>query len=485
MPNSLAYLMLLFWPLVCVWLFRRMDVERAIIWSLLGGYLVLPPVANINLPLLPAFDKATVPSIAVLAICLALYGRPAMAVPHGKLTRVLLTIFVLGAVPTVLVNTAPMVFSTMPHAEPIIFESWQLPGLRFRDVFSAVGNQLIALIPFLLARRYLATETAMRQLLLAVLVGALVYSIPALIEIRLSPQINVWVYGFFQHDFVQTMRAGGFRPIVFLAHPLWLAFFVVSALLAAATLRRDAEQPVKQRLDGATAYLFVLLYFCKSLASFAYGVLLLPLILFFKSRTVVLVAVTFALAATAYPLLRGVGFVPVEALLDWATSVNPERAASLAYRFENETQLMERASQKPFLGWGGWGRNLVFDPESGQILTIPDGRWIIVFGTYGWLGYIAEFGLLSLPVFLIGREALRSSGRNLSHLAAGLTLILSLNLLDMLLNAALTPITWLMAGALLGYSENLRVQKTEPQGRGDRSKPIIGASASSYPPSLL
>ena len=46
-----------------------------------------------------------------------------------------------------------------------------------------------------------------------------------LVEVRLSPQINTWIYGFFQHDFIQMMRYGGFRPIVFLPHGLWVAFF--------------------------------------------------------------------------------------------------------------------------------------------------------------------------------------------------------------------------------------------------------------------
>ncbi len=480
MPNSLAYLALLFWPLICVGLFRRLDLARAIVWSLLGGYLLLPPVANFNLPLLPSLDKTTVPSLSVLAICLWLYGRSALAAPHGRLPRLLLAVFVLGAVPTVLVNTAPMVFSTLPNAEPIIFRSWELPGLRFRDIFSAVGNQLIALIPFLLARRYLADAEAIRAFLFALVASALVYSVPALIEVRLSPQLNVWIYGFFQHEFLQTMRAGGFRPLVFLSHPLWMAFFVVTALMAAATLQRDAQPPLRARVRFATAYLFGLLYLCKSLASFAYGLVLLPLLLLGRSRMVVLVAVAFALVATVYPMLRGAGLVPVDALLDWARSINPERAASLAYRFDNETLLLERAAQKPFLGWGGWGRNLVFDAETRDILTIPDGRWIIVFGTYGWLGYLAEFGLLSLPVFMIAREALRPGSHGLSYLAAGLTLILALNLMDMLLNAALTPITWMMAGALLGHAETLRRARKGALGNPvSAAAPLIGATAPS------
>ena len=45
MPNELAYLALLTWPLVTIGLFVKLRVERALIWSMLGGYLLLPPVA--------------------------------------------------------------------------------------------------------------------------------------------------------------------------------------------------------------------------------------------------------------------------------------------------------------------------------------------------------------------------------------------------------------------------------------------------------
>lgn len=44
------------------------------------------------------------------------------------------------------------------------------------------------------------------------MLGVLWYTIPMLIELRLSPQMNVWVYGFFQHDFIQTVRYGGSLP---------------------------------------------------------------------------------------------------------------------------------------------------------------------------------------------------------------------------------------------------------------------------------
>ena len=116
---------------------------------------------------------------------------------------------------------------------------------------------------------------------------------------------------------------------------------------------------------------------------------------------------------------------------------------------------MARAAEKPLFGWGGWGRSLIRDAETGAFLTIPDGRWIIIFGTFGWLGYVCEFGLLALPLLMVGAMC-GATMRELSPMVAPLCLILGITMMDMLLNATLTPLTWLTAGALLGYAEKLR-----------------------------
>jgi len=481
MPNAVAYLALLLWPFACLVLFRRTSVERAVIWSLLGGYLLLPPIANFNLPLVPSLDKNSIPGISAFLIAVVVLRERIAIWPASWTARVLLVGFVLGAVPTVLQNADPIVFESVANSAPINFESWSLPGLGLRDVVSALGGQVIVILPFLLARQFLASEVGIRRFLVALVDAGVAYSFPALIEIRLSPQMNTWIYGFFQHEFLQTMRSGGFRPLVFLTHPLWFAFFILSALLSAAALTKGTDDVQRKRFMLAMVYLACLLLLCKSLASLAYGLCLVPVVLFAGPRTQVQIAIAFALAATIYPLLRGTGIVPVDDILAWANSVNPVRAASLAYRFDNEGLLLERAAERPWLGWGGWGRNLIHDGETGELLTIPDGRWIIVFGTYGWLGYICEFGLLSLPILMLGRAMLRRSGPAVSPYAATMALILGINMVDMLLNAALTTITWMMAGAVLGHAERQAAQsRAKKATRVGGTEPVLGSLASTY-----
>tara|TARA_R110002072_G_scaffold119877_5_gene252798 strand:- start:3730 stop:5190 length:1461 start_codon:yes stop_codon:yes gene_type:complete len=469
MPNGIAYLMLLIWPFVSLVLFRTLALERALIWSILGGYLFLPPVAEFNLPLVPAMDKVSIPNLSVLLILLFGMKQKMHLIPASRAARWLVVGLVLSAIPTVLTNGDPIIFKALSETDPIVFLTSQLPGQSIRDVGSVLIAQMLALVPFLLARQFLSSEQGLREILLALMVGGLIYSIPSLIEIRLSPQINVWIYGFFQHSFEQTIRAGGYRPIVFLPHGLWLALFMCTALLSAAALARHTRAIDRWKMLLLVAYLAVLLVMSKSLASLAYGIVLVPLVMLAPARWQVRLAVVFAVVAIVYPMLRNFGVIPLDAILAQAEAISPDRAHSLGFRFSNEEQLLARAAERPLFGWGGWGRSLVHDAETGALLSIPDGRWIIVFGTFGWLGYVGEFGLLAWPLVLMGLYIRRHGDAALSPFVAPLAIILGITMMDMLLNATLTPFTWLTAGAILGHAEKLM-----PKAYGAARHPIGG-----------
>ncbi|MDT8857330.1 hypothetical protein RNZ50_20275 [Paracoccaceae bacterium Fryx2] len=436
--------MLLVWPLVAMVLYQRLSPARALIWTVLGGYLLLPPLAAIDLPMVPDLDKASIPNLAALVLALFLLRDRISFLPQSWAGRLLIGLFVLSPFATVLTNGDPV---------PIV--AGDLPGLRIYDSVAAVANQAIALLPFFLARRYLGTPEAMRAIVVALVVAGLAYSVPMLIETRLSPQMNVWVYGYFQHDFFQTIRFGGYRPVVFLPHGLWAAFFALMAFASALILFRIGPAEDRPRLAAAALYLGVVLVACKSFGPFAYALALAPVILLLGQRVQLLLAAALALVVITYPLLRGAHLVPLDGILAVASDLSPERASSLAFRIGNEELLLDRANLRPLFGWGGYGRNLILDPVSGQARTIADGSWIIVLGLRGWLGYIAEFGLLVLPLLLLGREALVQRRAAFSPFLAVVALIFAANLLDLLPNATLIPFTWLMAGGLLGHAEAL------------------------------
>lgn len=445
MPNALAYLMLLAWPVIAVAIYRRLPPMQATVWAILGAYMVLPPAqAAFDLPAVPNLDKFSIASLAALACTVWVLRQRIALFPAGLAGPVLMVLFL----------TSPF-FTAATNPDPVPIAAGDLPALRLYDSVAYVSSQMIALIPFVLARMFLGTDAGMRVLAGALAAAGLAYSVPMLVEARLSPQLNVWIYGFFAHDFIQTMRGGGFRPMVFMPHGLWVAFFALMAAMSALVLLRHAPAARRHLWLGIWLWLMLMLVLCRSLGPLAYAALLTPLILLAPRRLQVLVAAVMAVVVVTYPLLRGAHLIPLNDILDMAAQVSAERADSLAYRLNNEEVLLLRAQEKPWFGWGGYGRALILDPETGRILSVPDGGWIIVLGNFGWLGYVAQFGLLVLPLLRLGREALRPSGVTLVPWGAAVALIYAANLVDLLPNNTLVPFTWLMAGALTGWAEQL------------------------------
>ena len=282
--------------------------------------------------------------------------------------------------------------------------------------------------------------------------------LPMLLEVRLSPQLNIWVYGYFQHSFEQMIRDGGFRPIVFLYHGLWAAFLAMSGLLAAVTIARS--EPTRRAVAWwvCAIYLMGVLVLCKSMASILYGFAFAPAIAFLTTRMQMHLALALVLLVLAYPVLKAGDAVPEDRILELAEGVDAERANSLRFRLDNENVLMDRAMERPFFGWGSWGRNHIYD-ASGTILTTTDGRWIITMGVYGWVGFLAEFGLLTLPILLLWRRTTGVVSGAIPPWLGGLALIHVINVIDLLPNATITPMTWLIAGALLGYGEEVQLAR--------------------------
>ncbi len=449
-PNPFAWLMLLLWPVVVGLLYRRLPSDLALIWTVLAGYLILPPAIALNLPVLPDLGKDSIPALAALFMVLAVLRHPLPGLPQGIVGKGLIGLFVLSPVATVLAN-----------ADPVPIGAGALQGMRIYDSVAAMTNQAIELTPFFLARRYLAAEQSMQRLLMALVLGGLGYSVPIMLESQISPQLNIWIYGYFQHDFLQSIRFGGFRPVVFLPHGLWVAFFALIALVAATALLRNCPPAARPKQTMIALYLAAMLILCKSAGPVLYALALVPLILLASKRMQLGVAALLAVVVLAYPLLRGAHLVPLDQIMQKAYAMNFERGYSLQFRIDNEETLLARALERPWFGWGGYGRNLIYDPQNGQVTSIADGAWIISLGIYGWLGYIAQFGLFALPLVLLGREAWVQKSDAFSPALCAVALILAANMVDLLPNATLVPLTWMIAGAALGQAERLRSARLE------------------------
>lgn len=445
MPNTFAYIMLFAWPVIALIIYRTLPFERALVWSFMAAYMVLPEATAVDPPLIPALNKSSITNIAAFLICLLILGKKIQFLPKSGLGKTLILLYIISPFATIMTNTDLVTLSSGPA----------FPAMKPYDAISMISQQLIYMMPFFLARQYLATPTAQRELLLAFVIGGLVYSLPILIEVRLSPRVHIWFYGFLQHDWFAMLRGGGFRPIVLMHHGIWLAIWTMMCAVSAAILLKSAEKDRRPFYLMSMIYLSVILALCKSLGSMVYLVFLLPMILMTTRMLQLRIAAILVLLVMSYPLLRGMGLIPVDTLLDLAGSLSENRMLSLQFRFDNEDRLLAHAQERPVFGWGGFGRNHVYDLETGRNISVIDGRWLAVFGMFGWAGYFAEFGLLVLPVLLLWRRSRSREIDALSPYVSGLCLIYAVNVLDLLPNATLVPLTWLMAGAILGYAESL------------------------------
>ncbi|WP_170605352.1 hypothetical protein [Ruegeria arenilitoris] len=463
MPNVIAYIVLFSWPLVVVVLFKVLEKPSAISASIIAGYLLLPGLPQIDLPILPVLDKTLIPALSATIMCLLIrppkptwgsgsynspdhLNRPASnrkskqesAGARLVLILLLLVLFASGFA-TVLTN-----------GEALQFGPLSLPGMRVYDGFSIGLETLVSILPFFLGARYLATESGHKVLLVALAMSGLAYSLLALFEVRMSPQLNLWIYGYFPHDFSQHVRGGGFRPIVFLQHGLWVSIFLSMATLSGAALLRSSSLAATDSFRWMLflGWMLITMVLVKSLGALVITVLLMPLIMFGTNRLMLRAASVVALIVLTYPMLRGLDWVPVESVSELAAQISPRRAESFDVRVASEDVLLARAEEKPFFGWGGWGRNEGYDPETGAYSAITDGMWVIFVGMFGWFGYVARFGLLTLPLLTLHR---RKKKQDIPLATAGLTLVSAANLIDLIPNATLTPVTWLIAGSLTGY----------------------------------
>jgi hypothetical protein len=353
------------------------------------------------------------------------------------------------------------VLTVLYNTDPIIDGRVFLPGLRLYDAWGLISVILIALIPFWLGIRYLNTPSGHRALLEALVFAGLVYSIPALLEVRISPQLHRWVYGFFPHDFIQHIRDGGFRPVVFLNHGLMVGIFFCMSVIASAVLFKEARREGKPAFWWFAAMLWLLfsLYLSKTLGALSIALFSMLVVLFLGPRLQVMISVAIAAIVLLYPMLRGAGWIPVDAIHELALEISEDRASSLKFRLDNEDALLEKANLKPLTGWGSWGRNALYDPETGRMTSITDGIWLIFIGVYGWLGYIGRFGLLTAPILLY---ALRRKTFGPSLIAPGMVVLLSALLIDFLPNAGLVNYVWLIAGAVAGLVVWNRAPSDDP-----------------------
>ena len=447
------------WVLVVLVAFILLPPRRAVLVSMLAGWMFLPN-AGYSFQGLPDYDKYGAVALSVL-LGVALFDP-------NRLTRLR---FHWIDVPIVVFCISPF-FTSLAN------------GLGAYDGVSAMTAQTIRWgIPYMIGRAYFTDARGIRELAVGLFIAGLVYVPLCLYEIRMSPQLHNMLYGYHQFGFVDTHRLGGYRPAVFLSNGLELGMWMAITSLIGVWLWRSGAL---RQLWGVPASwlasgLLAVTLLCRSLGALillAGGMVMIFAAKWFNARMVLLLLVA---APVLYITLRATDFWhPERIVMSIAENVDESRARSLSERIEQEDVLARRAWERPLLGWGRWNRLRVADLDE-QITLATDGYWIIVFGGQGLVGLVSFQLVILTPLVLLVRNVPARqlfSRRMAPALVLGVSLVLFNG--DALFNAMINPIYPLIAGGVMGFGYRV-VRLRAIQGRtgndARQKRAVVGSTS--------
>lgn len=436
MPNTFAYIILIIWPVISIILYKRLPIVNATFWTIVGGFLLLPERVAIDFPILPALDKETIPAIAALIGCLIIKKNKMSLLPKQGIERWMVLALLISPFLTMINNQESYRF---------------IAGITLYDSMSSALGRYLMILPFIIGMQLVKTKDDELMLFKLIVIAGLLYSLPMLYEIRMSPQLHTIFYGFFPHSFSQQIRYDGFRPVVFLRHGLVVAMFTAIVLGASAIIWKEKIKCLKLSPTIICIYLLILLFLCKTVSGFVLGTTLFITISFLPISIIKKFSVFLVVIFIFYPLLLALDIFPREFLVDLASDFDPVRGGSLDFRFMHERLLLEHGLEKMFFGWGGWGRNRLEN-------SVTDGSWMIVFGKMGLVGFVSLFGLFVMSVLSSAKASALIKDNNEKRLLVAHALIVSIMIIDQLPNSSLNSWMFLYAGALVGRSNYIKLK---------------------------
>jgi hypothetical protein len=422
-------LVMFLWVPVVLYLFSRFPARKAVIISFLAAWLFLPQ-ASLALPGIPDYNKM---SATCYSILLATF------------------IFDVGRFQTFKfswLDLPMLIWCICPFISSVTNDLGPYDGL------SAGLDQLMTWgVPYFLGRIYLNNLEALRQLAMGIFVGGIIYMPLCLIEARLSPQLHRIVYGDFAHSFVHNFRYGGYRPTVFMETGLMVGAFMMAATLIGAwfwqtgTVKQLWNIPI-QWWVAALLFTTIIVKSTGAYAVLALGLAILFMGMYFQTGALFYTVIGIMAVYLYYNALTETYFT--DQLVDYLSGIfPPDRIQSLEFRFNNEEILSDKARQQLLFGWAGWNRSRVALDEFGN-MTVQDSLWIIAFGQYGLVGLIGVFTSMLVPVtalFWSKYPARLWSHRKVSA-AAALGIIITMYMVDCILNAMINPLYILACGGI-------------------------------------
>lgn len=323
-------------------------------------------------------------------------------------------------------------------------------GLGAYDATKAVVYQAIVWGGiYLLGRLYFTDREALLDLARYIVYGCLIYMPLCLFEFRFSPQLHLKLYGFHQHEFQQSIRSIGYRPMVFLQHGLmasmWMGMgaFLAGVLTKAKLLPKMLGFPPMLWTLALTAT-FLLMQSFGAVALLLGAWLILWITLNMRSRFAL---IALALLPTLWAGLRTTDLVSTKPLVAAAAAVSPDRAVSLGSRLGAEDELIHHVQGRMLFGWSAWGRDRQINDDTTVVI---DGLWVLTLSRNGLFGLLSLLLVWLVPCLAVLRRFRAEEWReDPAILVVGaFTIIVAISMVDNLLNAMLILPFLLLLGAL-------------------------------------
>jgi hypothetical protein len=440
--NSFSYLALSLWPLLAAYLFFTQRTLTAVYITLIGGWLLLPQIVKFDVAYFPSIDKNSIPVLAVIFLATVVKGKNLLVLPRDRRLKLFLLLLLIAPLLTLYGND-----------EPVYNGARWIRALNLYDVLALGFENLIFVLPIVLGVKFVRTISDLWLICFLTFATALLYTLPALFEIRFSPQLHNWTYGFHPHSFLQQVRSDGFRPVVYVGHGLVVASFFFFSFCIACARFRSQKQINRHLYILLLCYLFVIVVLSKSLSATVLTVigailLMLGRATVIRNTTIVLLVIIFL-----YPITKIANIFPSQQLVNVIEKVRPERARSLGFRFFNEDKMIEKIKSKPLFGWGGWGRNRLEN-------SVTDGFWLIKASESGLFGLYAFYGIIAFACYRLHKTArsLKGLGHHDSHALLGLSFSIAIYSLLLLPDNPTNPLYLFIIGASIGATRKMRIR---------------------------
>ncbi|MEM7599901.1 MAG: hypothetical protein AAF357_00630, partial [Verrucomicrobiota bacterium] len=440
------------YPIFVIWLYGKYPPRRAAMLAFLIAWMFLPNY-TFAFPGLPEYDKTMA---AVLSVFIALFLKDSRTLKSFRFHPLDLII---------------LFWCLTPFIASVV------NGLGAYDGFSVSKNYFSTWIgPYIIGRLYFTSWDGLREIVWGLFISALIYVPFCFLEIMLSPQMHRWVFGYHSHEFQQTIRPIGYRPMVFMQHGLMVGMWMAGGALSGLVLWRWGDHHPK--ILGFPFHYSVLAVCGTFVACQSFGALILLItavgVLIVTRKTGKLLPFLLFIALPFIQIAGKISGLSGEGMVNLAAKFSEERAASLEFRNVNEVALVEKALEQPVFGWGGWGRSRIYN-EKGEDISVTDSLWIILFGQTGYAGLVS-FGLtLSVPLLLFLRRFPPETWEENIEVAVALPLValVAIYLIDCTLNDMKSPIYIMIVGGITSVLLREVVEESESQESWEFASPII------------